>query len=85
MRIQQGAPGIGRRLEALYLKQDERSPAPAGFKLHLPFHTDLFFFRVITPGFGDVMPAFGGQIAEEDRWNLINSLRAEHSLEAQGE
>ena len=58
---------------------------PADFKLHVPFHTDLFFFQVITRGFGVVMPAFGGGISEEDRWNLINFLRAEHSLEAQGE
>ena len=36
-------------------------------------------------GFAGAMPAFGGQIAENDRWNLINFLRAEHSLEAQGE
>jgi mono/diheme cytochrome c family protein len=40
---------------------------------------------VITRGFGVVMPAFGGGISEEDRWNLINFLRAEHSLEAQEE
>ncbi len=56
---------------------------PADFKLHVPFHTDLFFFQVITRGFGDVMPPFADQISEEDRWNLINFLRAEHSLEAQ--
>ncbi len=58
---------------------------PVDFDLHVPFHTDLFFFQVIAGGFGDAMPAFGGQIAENDRWNLINFLRAEHSLEAQGE
>ena len=55
---------------------------PADFQLHVPFRTDLFF-GVISPGFGDVMPAFAEQISEEDRWNLINFLRAEHSLEAQ--
>jgi len=53
------------------------------FRLHIPYHTDLFFFSVITRGFGDVMPAFGGGISEEDRWNLINFLRAEHSPEDQ--
>ena len=58
---------------------------PADFNLHVPFHTDLFFYQVITRGFSVVMPAFDGQISEEDRWNLINFLRAEHSLEAQGE
>ncbi|MEE9285689.1 MAG: CopD family protein, partial [Dehalococcoidia bacterium] len=58
---------------------------PADFKLHVPFHTDFFFFQVIDRGFGDAMPPFGGLISEEDRWNLINFLRAEHSLEAQEE
>ena len=56
---------------------------PADFDLHVPYHTDVFFFEVITRGFGDVMPSFGGQLNEEDRWNLINFLRAEHSLEGQ--
>lgn len=56
---------------------------PADFDLHVPYHTDLFFFEVITRGFGDVMPSFGDQLTEDDRWNLINFLRAEHSLEAQ--
>ena len=59
------------------------SVPPADFDLHVPFHTDLFFFQVITRGFGDVMLGFGDTITEEDRWNLINFLRAEHSLEAQ--
>lgn len=56
---------------------------PADFQLHIPFHTDQFFFQVITRGFGDVMPAFGEQLSEEDRWNLVNFLRAEFSLEQQ--
>jgi len=56
---------------------------PVDFRLHIPYHTDLFFFSVITRGFGDVMPAFGSGISEEDRWNLVNFLRAEHSLEGQ--
>jgi copper transport protein len=56
---------------------------PADFDLHVPYHTDDFFFQVITRGFGDVMPAFAAQLSEEDRWNLINFLRAQHSLEAQ--
>lgn len=56
---------------------------PADFKQHVPYHPDRFFFEVITLGFGDVMPAFGDQLSEEDRWNLINFLRAEHSIEKQ--
>lgn len=56
---------------------------PADFKQHVPYHSDKFFFDVITRGFGDIMPPFGDQISEEDRWNLLNFLRAEHSLESQ--
>jgi len=56
---------------------------PVDFKQHVPYHTDLFFFSVITRGFGNIMPAFASQISEEDRWNLINFLRAEHSLDSQ--
>jgi mono/diheme cytochrome c family protein len=56
---------------------------PVDFKQHVPYHTDLFFFSVITRGFGNIMPGFASQISEEDRWNLINFLRAEHSLDSQ--
>ncbi|MDP2674674.1 MAG: CopD family protein [Dehalococcoidia bacterium] len=56
---------------------------PVDFNQHIPYHTDLFFFSVITRGFGNIMPAFASQISEEDRWNLINFLRAEHSLDSQ--
>jgi putative copper resistance protein D len=56
---------------------------PADFELHIPFHTDLFFFQIITRGLGEVMPGFADRMTEEDRWNLINFLRTEHSLEEQ--
>jgi len=56
---------------------------PVDFDQHIPYHTDLFFFSVITRGFGNIMPGFASQIPEEDRWNLINFLRAEHSLGSQ--
>jgi mono/diheme cytochrome c family protein len=56
---------------------------PADFVVHVPYHTDKFFFEVISRGFGDVMPSFGEQLSEEDRWNLVNFLRAEFSLEEQ--
>jgi copper transport protein len=56
---------------------------PVDFRLHVPYHTDLFFFSVITRGFGDMMPPFGDQLSEVDRWNLVNFLRAEHSLDSQ--
>ncbi len=55
---------------------------PSDLDLHIPFHTDLFFFQVVSRGFGDVMPVFADQITEQDRWNLINFLRVQHSLEA---
>ena len=56
---------------------------PVDFDQHIPYHTDLFFFAVITRGFGNIMPGFASLIPEEDRWNLINFLRAEHSLGSQ--
>ena len=56
---------------------------PADFELHIPFHTDVLFFQVIARGFGAVMPSLKVGISEEDRWNLINFLRTEHSLEEQ--
>ncbi len=48
---------------------------PANLYEHIPFHPDQFFVRVITNGLSGVMPAFGSQISEEDRWNILNFLR----------
>lgn len=50
---------------------------PADLTAHVPFHSDEFFFYVITNGFGQVMPAFGGTLSEEDRWHIINYLRSQ--------
>jgi mono/diheme cytochrome c family protein len=54
---------------------------PANLYDHIPFHPDQFFFGVISKGLGGVMPAFEGQISEEDRWNILNYLRDTFTLE----
>jgi putative copper resistance protein D len=56
---------------------------PADFRVHIPFHTDEFFFQVMTRGFGDVMPAFGEVLTEEQRWHILNYLHSEFGLEAE--
>ncbi len=50
---------------------------PANLYDHIPYHPDQFFFNVITDGIGGIMPAFGSAISEEDRWNILNFLRAQ--------
>jgi copper transport protein len=59
--------------------------APADFRRHIPIHADEFFFTVMTNGLGDVMPAFGDQLTEDERWHLLNFLKSEFGLEAQQE
>ncbi len=49
---------------------------PANLYDHIPYHPDQFFFNVITSGLGGVMPAFGSSLSDEDRWNILNYLRA---------
>ncbi len=56
---------------------------PADFRQHIPYHTDMFFFQVISNGLGDFMPPFADQITEEERWHLINFLKAEYSVDVQ--
>jgi mono/diheme cytochrome c family protein len=50
---------------------------PANMRQHVPFHSDEFFFDVITLGIGDLMPAWEDTLTEEQRWHVINFLRAE--------
>jgi putative copper resistance protein D len=50
---------------------------PADFRDHLPYHQDEFFFRVISNGLGTIMPAFSGQLSEEEIWHLLNFLQSE--------
>ncbi len=55
---------------------------PADFRVHIPYHTDQFFFQVISSGLGGVMPGFAGQLTEDERWHLINFLRSEFGIGA---
>lgn len=56
---------------------------PADFRQHVPYHQDEFFFLVITNGLGDIMPSFGEQLSEEERWHLVNFLKSEFGTDAQ--
>lgn len=51
--------------------------APADFRIHVPYHDDTFLFGVISNGLGSIMPSFGDQLTETQRWHLINFLRSE--------
>jgi mono/diheme cytochrome c family protein len=55
---------------------------PANLYDHIPYHPDEFFFSVITDGLSGVMPAFGSQLSEEDRWDLLNFLRDQFGQQA---
>jgi copper transport protein len=50
----------------------------ADLRLHLSAgHTDGDLYYWITNGIGGTeMPAFGAQLSDEDRWNLVNAIRA---------
>ena len=54
---------------------------PADFRVHVPYHQDEFFFTVISNGLGEIMPTFGGQLSEEERWHLVNFLKSEFGTE----
>lgn len=62
---------------------DELEVPPADFRIHVPFHSDQFFFEVISNGLGDIMPAWSDQFTEEEIWHLINFLKSEYGIEAQ--
>lgn len=64
---------------------DELPVEVADFRIHIPYHQDQFFFTVMTNGLGDIMPGFGDQLSEEERWHLLNFLKSEYGLEAQQE
>jgi copper transport protein len=61
---------------------DEMEVPPADFRIHVPFHSDEFFFNVISNGLGDIMPAWSTQFSEEEIWHLINFLKSEYGIEA---
>jgi mono/diheme cytochrome c family protein len=48
---------------------------PANLYDHIPYHPDQFFYSVITNGLSGIMPAFGNQLSDEDRWHILNFLR----------
>ncbi|MGE0675402.1 MAG: CopD family protein, partial [Methylibium sp.] len=52
------------------------STKPANLYDHIPYHPDSFFFSVITSGLGGIMPAFGDTLTEEERWHILNYMRA---------
>ena len=52
---------------------------PANLYDHIPYHADSFFFGAMTKGLAGVMPSFEGSISVEDRWNILNYLRATFS------
>jgi mono/diheme cytochrome c family protein len=56
---------------------------PADFRLHVPYHQDEFFFLVMSNGLGEIMPSFGAQLTEEERWHLVNFLKSEFGTDDQ--
>jgi mono/diheme cytochrome c family protein len=55
---------------------------PADFRIHIPFHSDEFFFLVMTGGYGTLMPAFGEILTDEERWHILNFLQSEFGIDA---
>jgi putative copper resistance protein D len=56
---------------------------PADFRVHIPYHQDEFFFRVMTNGLGSVMPGFGESLTDDERWHILNYLQSEFGADAQ--
>ncbi len=54
---------------------------PSDFRIHIPFHSDRFFFLVMSNGFGSAMPGFADLLSEEDRWNVLNFLQSRYGIE----
>jgi copper transport protein len=58
----------------------ELRPPPANFLVHVPFHTDGTLFSWITDGIpGTAMPAWQDELTDEQRWHLVNYLRANYN------
>lgn len=53
-------------------------PPPADFRVHLAAgHTDRELFEWVTNGVaGTAMPAWGDRLSEQERWDVINYVRA---------
>ncbi len=56
---------------------------PANFTVHVPFHPDGVLFAWITDGIrGTGMPAWSPQLSDQERWDLVNFLRASFDVSA---
>lgn len=56
---------------------DSLPAPPANFTVHVPFHPDGVLFAWITDGIrGTGMPGWSPQLSDQDRWDLVNFLRA---------
>jgi len=59
------------------------NPAPADFRLHIPYHDDPQFYNFIANGYPQsAMPKFKDAFKPDDIWNLVNFLRASFSAGA---
>jgi mono/diheme cytochrome c family protein len=53
------------------------NPRPADLRVHASQHTEGQLWLWISDGIpGSAMPAFRASLSEEDRWHLVNYLRA---------
>lgn len=52
-------------------------PPPADLRTHVPLHSDQALFDFIAAGIpGTAMPSFADKLPEEERWHMVNYLRA---------
>ena len=62
---------------------DSLPAPPANFTVHVPFHSDGVLYAWITDGIrGTGMPAWSPQLSDQERWDLVNFLRANFDLPA---
>ncbi len=62
---------------------DSLPAPPANFTVHVPFHPDGVLFAWITDGIrGTGMPAWSPQLSDQERWDLVNFLRANFDIAA---
>jgi len=53
------------------------NPKPFDLVVHVPMHTDASVFATISNGMsGTAMGGFKGKLTEDERWHLVNYLRA---------
>ncbi len=56
---------------------DSLPAPPANFTIHVPFHPDGVLYAWITDGIrGTGMPGWSPQLSDQERWDLVNFLRA---------